>query len=151
MLSPTHAKFMWASIRNQMALVPAGTFIRYPKTSLPHPREAGAVPSFGLPVGQSADFRFPPDEACRGVHVHEYPDAWVVHVDRVHPACDAAEHVRVDAPQAWAVGGAALGGLLGAALSKKPEGFVVGTALGLLLGALTGQWREEREAKPSPR
>ena len=132
----TFAIRQWASVYEYVARFPSGQRVEYPRASIAHPREAGAVVSAGWPVGQSADYRFPPDSWCRGLHVQEYPGKWVVHLDRVHPACDLGEHARLDAPAAWCIGGAVLGAAFGAAMSKKGEGALAGAGLGLLAAAL---------------
>lgn len=128
---------IWNAVYDEVAKHPSGTRLRFPKWSLPHPQEAGAHVSVGLPLGQSADYRFAPDDACRGLHVQDFGETWIVHLDRVHPACDVVEHVRQDAPQAWLAGGTGLGAALGLALSGKKEGLVAGAALGLLAALLT--------------
>lgn len=70
------------------------------------------------------------------MHVHELADYWHVHLDRVHPACSLVDHARQDAPQSLFIGGAVLGGILGAAMSNKRGGAVAGAGLGLVVAAL---------------
>jgi hypothetical protein len=88
----------WDDVRAALLDQPCGTVIAYAKTSLPAPSSAGAIASVGLPVGQTADWRFPPDADCRGLHVQDFGDTWHAHIDRVHPTCDLLEHIRQDAP-----------------------------------------------------
>ena len=132
----TDAIDQWTNVFDFVSRLPAGQRIEYPKEHLVHPREAGAEISAGWPVGQSADYRFPPDSLCRGLHVHEFPNRWVVHLDQVHPHCNLGEHARQDAPEAWLLGGAVLGAALGGAMSKKGGGALAGAGLGLLAAAL---------------
>ena len=112
----------WWQVRQQVAALPPGTRLALLKTEIGHPQKAGAVYSVGLPVGQSEDWRFPPERNCAGVHVQDMGDHWDVHLDTVHPACDLTEHVRRDAPGAWRLGGAAVGGLVGATLGGGVRG-----------------------------
>ena len=132
----TYAIQQWAYVFEQVARFPPGQRVEYLRSMLCHPLEAGAQVSVGWPVGQTADYRFPPDSSCRGLHVHEYATMWVVHLDQVHPECDMGEHLRRDAPAAWCVGGAVLGAALGAAMSKQEGGALAGAGLGLLAAAL---------------
>lgn len=69
-MTPTEA---WAAVHARQLELPPHTFVSYSRDSLPHPREAGAMSSVGIPHGQDGDWRFAPDGACRGLHVHEYP------------------------------------------------------------------------------
>lgn len=128
---------MWNRVAQRLLASAPGTRLVYAKHVLPHPRQAGALVSVGLPAGQAADYRFAPDGNCRGVHVLEYPDRWVVHLDQVHPECHVVEHVRRDAPGAWCLGGAALGAAAGAALGKETGAALAGAGIGLLLALAT--------------
>lgn len=116
---------------------PRGAFVKFTKQRVPHPRDAGAELSFGLPLGQRADFRFPPAHDCTGLHVHEYDEAWVAHRDAVHPECDPVDHLRNDAPKTFILASAGVGAALGAALGKGSRGAVVaGVGVGLLVAGL---------------
>ncbi len=139
----------WTTVYDEVSAHEPGTRVRYPKSWLPHPREAGAHVSVGIPVGQQGDYRFAPDASCRGLHVQDFGDDWIVHLDRVHPACDVVEHVRRDAPKAWVAGGAGVGAALGLAVSGgKKEGLFLGAALGLLTAALTVPKADVPEPEP---
>jgi hypothetical protein len=85
----------WGQVRAQLDAAPETTVV-LSKRSIAHPEEAGAMRSSGLPRGQIADWRFPPDEFGRGVHVHEYEDRWSAHLDEVHPDEDAFRHLARD-------------------------------------------------------
>ena len=134
---------LWSNVRAQLERFPSGTVLRYLKATLPHPRDAGAAVSLGWPVGQLADFRFAPESDCRGMHVQDVETHWAVHLDRVHPDCSLIEHARQDAPQSLFVGGALLGGIVGAALSNKRDATVAGAGIGLLLAALIHTGRRD--------
>ena len=128
---------LWESIRFQLQHYPVGARLSFPKDALPNPRQAGARVSVGLPVGQIADFRFDPDSSCASMHVQEYSDRWIAHIDTTHPDCGIIEHIRKDAPGAWCFGGAALGAAIGAALSRRGDAILAGASIGFLIALLT--------------
>ena len=129
--------FMWAQVARRLVASAPGVSLAYAKSVLPHPRQAGAQVSVGLPAGQVADYRFAPDSGCRGVHVLDYSDRWIVHLDQVHPDCDVVEHLRRDAPGIWHLGGTVLGAAAGAALGKNSGAVLAGAGIGLLLALAT--------------
>jgi hypothetical protein len=90
----------WRDVHDELARRPPRTVLPVDLGALPDPRALGARESIGLPRGQEADLRFPPDAACRGLHVQAFPDRWEAHLDRVHPECDLLGHLRGDAPSA---------------------------------------------------
>ena len=143
MFSTERARSQWEYVR-AFARAHVGETVYAPKHAIAHPRDAGAYASIGLPAGQDADFRFPPDHNCRGLHVQSIDANWAIHIDQVHPACGVAEHVRRDAPGAWIASGAALGGALGLLFSRKAEGALAGAFLGAMLAAVTVQSGAER-------
>jgi hypothetical protein len=93
---------MWDEVHDDLARRPPGTVLPFARGVLPDPRALGARESIGLPRGQGADLRFPPDGACRGLHVQAFPGRWEAHLDQVHPECDLIGHLRRDAPTALA-------------------------------------------------
>lgn len=127
----------WADVRDALETMPRGEVVVVPRGGIAHPRAEGAARSLGWPRGQIADWRFPPTVLCRGLHVHEYADRWVAHLDRVHPRCDPIEHLRHDAPAVLVSGAALVGGLVGVLVGRGRRGlatgFVTGAALGLAL------------------
>ncbi len=126
----------WDDVRAVLAASAYHRVVVVPKTSLPLPWDVGALRSIGLPRGQTADWRFPPDQACQGVHVQDFGDTWHVHLDIVHPTCDLLGHLRADAPRLGAYGAlAGLGGLAGG-MAKGPRGALIGIVGGVLVGAL---------------
>lgn len=126
----------WAAVLAQLKAQPVGTVLRIPKHLLRHPTTAGADVSVGLPVGQSADFRWRLWD-CSGMHARDFGTYYEVHIDRVDPSCDCVEHLRQDAPGAYVAGAAALGGLLGILFGRSREAVLAGAGLGALVGALT--------------
>jgi hypothetical protein len=126
----------WAAVHRELVARPARTVLRFPLWALPDPRLHGASDSVGLPAGQGADLRFPPDPACRGLHVHAFADRWEAHLDRVHPACDLLEHLRQDAPVALYVAGTSIGAALGGIVGKSGGHALAGAGVGLLVAAI---------------
>lgn len=125
----------WMEVRHVLEGLPAGTCIPLSRGSIAHPYMERAVHSLGWPRGQVADWRFPPTRTCRGLHVHEYPERWVAHLDRVHPDCDPLGHLQHDAPQLLVGGTVLAGGLLGLLLVRRQgRGFAMGSTAGLLIG-----------------
>ena len=125
--------FVWTQVARRLVASAPGTRFAYAKHTLPHPRQAGAHVSIGLPAGQVGDYRFEPDGNCRGMHVLEYPDRWVAYLDQVHPDCNVVEHLRRDAPGTWCLGGAVLGAAAAATLGKNGGAVLAGAGIGLLL------------------
>lgn len=124
----------WMDVRIELEAALAGTEVTLARESMAHPRDAGAVRRIGWPRGQVADWRFPPTPTCRGLHVHEFGDRWVAHLDRVHPDCDLLGHLQHDAPQVLVGGTLLAGGLLGVLVDRPGRGFTVGTLAGALFG-----------------
>jgi hypothetical protein len=86
------SEWTWQAVHDSLAEHPARTVMPFPKAWLPDPRTAGASVSVGVPHGQIADYRFPPDAECRGLHAQDFGTEWRVHLDRVHPSCDLVGH-----------------------------------------------------------
>jgi len=151
-MSDFYAALQWGAVRREVASHPPRTLVAYPKRSLPHPRDAGARVSAGIPRGQIEDYRFPPEDDCGGLHVQEFDDRWEAHIDGVHPACDAVDHLRVDAPGAWVAAGGALGAAVGILLGRSKAAALAGAGIGALLAALTaGRSGEESRGARRPR
>jgi hypothetical protein len=126
----------WNWVLDTLRAERPGTVLRVAKRLLPHPVAAGAVVSLGLPMGQSADYRFAlPD--CTGLHARDFGTHYEVHIDRIDPSCGIAEHLRQDAPATYVAGAAALGVLFGILLGRSKDAAVSGAGLGALFGVLT--------------
>lgn len=135
-----NAVVTWKNVRQKLRMQPQEARLALPKVQFPHPREAGARISVGLPEqfqGENpiADFRFPADATGGGLHVREYSQHWVAHLDLVHPARDFLEHVRVDAPRTFVAGGAGLGAAIGAATGRSWGATLLGAGIGLAVAA----------------
>jgi len=126
----------WYEVRKVLTLSEYHRILVLPKASIEDPASAGALRSIGIPRGQTADFRFPPDASCQGVHVQDFGDAWHVHLDIIHPRCDLLGHVRADAPRLGAYASlAAIGGLTGG-MVKGGKGALIGIVGGVLVATL---------------
>lgn len=120
----------WRDVALELQAAPS-TRVIVPMSSVPHPREAGAVESIGAPDGQASDWRWPPDDDGAGMHAQAHGDTWVIHLDAVHPSTSLVGHLQADAP-AWGVAlGVGLGALIGAATKT-------GAARGAVLGGIWG-------------
>lgn len=97
----------WAEVADQMRALPSLTFRNFPVASLPAPESEGAIKSTGWPRGQSADYRWPPEHDCRGLHVERFDDRWEAHFDHVHPDCSLWQHLLQDSPVALFLAGLA--------------------------------------------
>lgn len=86
----------WVDVYVKLTASPRRAIVRVPKNQIVHPVTAGARESVGLPVGQRRDYRFPPDQASRGMHAQDFGHEWRVHLDLVHPDVDLAAHLRYD-------------------------------------------------------
>lgn len=126
----------WSEVERRLAAQAPGAVLVVKRTGIETPAAAGAVLALGLPRGELRGWRFPPSITCSGLHVHEYADHYVAHLDQVHPACDLLGHVQADAPELLAVGtvGAFLG-FLGGGGVRRPGRALVGAVVGAVLGA----------------
>ena len=89
----------WAEVERYLEQIPRGTQYTIPKGVIVTPADAGAQKSVGLPVGQAADWRFPPRPDGAGLHVHEHEDRYVAHLDAVHPEASTIKHLVRDTPK----------------------------------------------------
>lgn len=123
----------WAQVEAELLAAPAGTRVVVPRSEIGSPEAAGAQRSSGLPVGQTADFRFAPGPSCRSMHVQEHATIYVAHIDEVAPGCSPVQHLFADAPIVAGLGiaGAVVGVYLG-----RVSGAIVGVGVGALVGVL---------------
>lgn len=114
-----------------------GNCLRYAKHTLPHPREAGAQVSIGLPIGQLADYRFGLASPCSGLHVQEFADGWVARLDETHGQW-STEGSQVACPPVPEVclGGALAGAAVGIALGRNTDAMLAGAGIGILIALL---------------
>ena len=128
----------WDRLFDVLEHEPTGTIVRLPKYNLPHPLDAGAAYSVGLPVGQSADFRWHfPDGA--GLCARDFGTHYEVHIAPSMPsiACPHGRSTELDSA-------AAIGGLMGMLVGRCREATVAGIALGAILAASARQTKEPK-------
>jgi hypothetical protein len=130
------AQYRWPDIATELATHPAGTRLRFHKSLVEHPRDAGMRPGVGLPVGQRADFRLTFRPECWGLHVQDFGDHYEAHIDQTDPGCDAIKHLQQDAPNTLVAGAALVGGLIGLALGRSAGAIGVGALAGAAIGCL---------------
>jgi hypothetical protein len=85
-------RITWGDVYAWLYSVDRGSVFEVAKFRIPHPSFNGAYRSIGLPKGQKADWRFPPDPSGRGLHVHDIGWAWAAHLDEVHPNASLLGH-----------------------------------------------------------
>ena len=129
----------WAQVAALLRWRPRPACVRLEAWQIEHPQAAGMTRSVGLPVGQLADWRMA-HPSCHGLHVREYVGYYTAHLDKVHPRCNLAGHMAVDAPLVG--GGAALGGLVGLVLGESRSAMVIGALIGGALGAAAASAHE---------
>lgn len=140
----------WDEVHARLAAELAGTVVVVPKAEIEPPASAGAKRSFGMFVGQTADWRFPPDAQKRGLHVEDFGDAWRAHLDEKHPDCDLLEHVRRDVPGPMVFYVAMAAGAAVGAWLDDDENRMRGTLYGVAGGALVAlllEWRGRSAAR----
>lgn len=108
---------------------------RVPRSSFPHPRDAGARPTATWPVGQRADHSLGATPERPPLVVREFDHHYEAFVDGAHLVAGAAQLADASPRAAAYLGSALLGGALGSAVSNKREGALVGAGLALLLAA----------------
>lgn len=121
----------WSEILNELSSSPFGTKVTILKNEIISPKDAGAVKSIGVPYGQIADWRFKPETNCTGLHIHEYSNEWVAHLDQVHPQCSLIRHLKYDAPGTLLTITSSTGLILGKLLKNKP---MIGGGIGFFAG-----------------
>lgn len=127
----------WDQVRAQLCAAEHAAVVSVPRRrGFPHPREAGARLTSTWPVGQVADYVI---EGQPPLAVREFADRWEVFVDNPRAAQQLLCAVEHSPSAAVCIGAAMIGGALGASMSNKREGLLLGAGLGLLFAAaLTG-------------
>lgn len=122
----------WNDIAQQLATEPDGTtMIVYPYQVEP-PKDAGMLPSLGVPAGQRSDYRLDFEGGVRLV-VSDFGQHYHAMLQR--PAAIAAlEAVLRDSPGSTVAGMTALGALVGLALGRSAEAALAGAAIGGMAG-----------------
>jgi hypothetical protein len=133
----------WDKVRSHLAADRSLTSLSIPRRKgFPHPRDAGARLTTTWPVGQTADYLLegPPGEAS--LAVREFEDRFEVFLDTARLAANIIKAIEREPKKAMYVGSALVGGALGASISNKREGVLLGVGIGLLVAALIDKDRE---------
>lgn len=138
----THRVSNWKGMVRVLRQYEARTTFRVGKGVLSHPLAAGMRQSIGLPEGQNADYRLVLADGA-GLHVKDFGTHYEAHIDEVHPAVDAVEHLRKDAPGVFVAGGVALGAAIGRSIGTSKDATLVGGALGGIFAAMLAAARED--------
>jgi hypothetical protein len=133
----------WQRVRCGLNECGIGATARLPKASFPHPRDAGARLTTTWPVGQMADYAIDGGQGEPPIVIREFDDHYEAMIDGVRLGAHAVELSERSPTAAMYLGGALLGGAIGASVSNKREAVVVGTGLGLLFAVLLGAGLED--------
>ena len=119
----------WQEVISQVLRQSAHRDIHLSKENLPHLESIGISRGWGIPRGQSADYRMPSPDG-RSIHIREYRDHYAAHWDEYDPATHLVQHIRCDARNWWML----LAGFIGYKISGNRWR---GGLLGVLLGRVT--------------
>jgi hypothetical protein len=133
----------WDSVRSKLSAHPPGTRATIERGGIAHPRDAGARTTTLWPTGQVADFAFDGPAGQAPLVVREHEDRFEAFIDGTQTATQLLNVVQARPQAAMYVGGAILGGAIGASLSNRREGTLVGAGVGLLCAALLNAALEE--------
>lgn len=125
----------WQNVASQLVTHREGVLVRLNPHQVEHPRDAGLVLSFGIPVGQRADYRLDLGDGTR-LAVQDFGTHYLARLERL-PSAAAFEKALQATPGTSVVGMIALGALAGLALSRGKDGAIVGATIGGL-AALAG-------------
>jgi len=129
----------WKQVAQLLEVQEPGTKLRLPRALTQHPADGGLSPTFGMPVGQRADYRL--DHGGRnvlfvrdfGTHLEARLEA---RPERAPAAKKDGDAVTADEASS-VVGGAALGALMGLVLGRSANAAFAGLLMGALAGAST--------------
>jgi hypothetical protein len=104
------------------------------------------------PVGQVADYAIEGLPGEPPLAIREFPDHWQVFIETAHLTSVALETVEREPSKrmyAAAMGAAMLGGSIGASVTNKRSGMLVGAGIGLLFAALLGAVLDDSDELPA--
>lgn len=130
---------VWETVRGIAAAHPDPRGLRIPRGRLPHPRDAGARLTTTWPVGQMADYAIDGSPGEAPLAIREFPDHWEVFIESAQLAGRALATLDEESSKAAylaAFGAVMLGGSIGASVTNKRSGVLLGAGLGLLFAAL---------------
>jgi len=124
----------WDTIRATLESTQSPSSVRISKSSIAHPRAAGARPTATVPVGQMGDFAIDAMPKAPLV-VREFSDHFEATIDGLHATAKMLSAIQNQPEAAMYLGAALLGGAIGSSLSTRKEGTMVGVGVGLLVAA----------------
>lgn len=135
MYTQARSRRVWNGVRRGLEEAGPHVTARVPKTSFPHPRDAGARPTVSWPVGQIADYAIESASNAPPLIIREFDDHFEAAIDGIAVGARAVAGAE-SSTTAMYLGGALLGGAIGTSVTNKREGMFVGAALGVLFAAL---------------
>jgi len=128
-------KITWQAIIRQVVSAPFGKEFQIKKSIVMHPVLIGFRKSYGLPKGEIANWRLGlATGAC--IHVREYQNYFLVHMDEVDPGISLLDHLRKDAPVVYLAGCGAMASIAGYLLKGSGKALEWGVG-GSLFGIIT--------------
>lgn len=130
----------WEDVECLVSSQPLGVVVRIPKRWLAHPTHHGLARIFGFSEGQVADYHKPLPDGGR-LYVREFQQWYEIHREEQFPYFALSPAPPPADPAHAMSGAAALGALLGSMLGESPRAAVAGAAIGGLVAAalLAGQ------------
>jgi hypothetical protein len=125
----------WAVVAALLRRQPLGSMVRLPPARVEHPRDGGLRLSFGVPVGQRADYRLDIGGG-QDLVVAEFSHGYEAHLEARPSLADLEKALR-DTPGGSVIGLIAAGALVGLALGRSKESALAGATIGGL-AALAG-------------
>jgi hypothetical protein len=141
-----HSVRAWRAARSRISS--SGGTITIPKAvPFPHPRDAGARLTTTWPVGQLADYAIELEIGAAPLLVREFSDRYEAFLAGIQLTQQAITLAEANPTAALYMGGALLGASIGAAMSRKREGALLGAGLGLLIAAIVdAKLRNDRQS-----
>jgi hypothetical protein len=127
----------WEELRARLAANDPLAGVSIPRRmGFPHPRDAGGRMTATWPAGQTADYCIEGPPGQPGLAVREFDDHFEAFLDTVRITTHAVEAAKREPEKALYIGAAMVGGAIGASMSNKREGVLLGAGLGLLFAAV---------------
>jgi hypothetical protein len=144
MTTTNNNRKQWNSVRSNLSTHSPGTRATIERGGISHPRDAGARPTTSWPAGQVADFAFDGPAGQAPLVVREHEDHFEAFIDGTYGATQLLTVVEARPQAAMYLGGAVLGGAIGASLTNRREGTLLGAGVGLLCAALLNAALDEK-------
>ena len=143
MTSTRQARADWNEVHAKVRRKPRRS-VRVGREALAHPRDAGARPTATWPVGQIADYAVEGRAGKAPLVVREFPDHFEAFVDTIELGDRVVRAIETNPSGAMLLGGALLGGAIGASMTNKREGGLLGAGLGVLLAAVLNERTKQK-------